>query len=102
MAVLCYSAAQEPAQSRREFTIDGEDSSSPRSVSTCQQDDLVKITFKRGRAAASRSMIPDREARAGQDVVFEFRADQPGTLRFYCNLTADDRCRKMEGELIVR
>ena len=43
-----------------------------------------------------------KRAAAGQTVVFEFRADQVGTHRFYCNLTADDRCRKMEGELIVR
>jgi len=35
-------------------------------------------------------------------VVFEFRADQVGTHRFYCNLTIDDRCKRMEGELVVR
>jgi hypothetical protein len=35
-------------------------------------------------------------------VVFEFRADQAGTHRFYCNLSQDDRCRRMEGQLVVK
>ena len=43
-----------------------------------------------------------KRAAAGQTVVFEFRADEAGRFRYYCNLTQDDRCRKMQGELVVR
>jgi hypothetical protein len=34
-------------------------------------------------------------------VTFEFRADQPGTFHFYCNLKQDERCKEMQGELVV-
>ena len=37
----------------------------------------------------------------GKPIVFEFRADQPGRFPIYCNLSADERCKKMVGELIV-
>ena len=29
--------------------------------------------------------------------MFQFRADQTGTSRFYCNLSQDDRCQPDEG-----
>jgi hypothetical protein len=35
-------------------------------------------------------------------VTFEFRADQTGTFEFYCNLSHDERCRNMKGQLVVR
>ena len=37
----------------------------------------------------------------GRPIVFEFRADQPGRFPIYCNLTADERCKEMVGELVV-
>ena len=37
----------------------------------------------------------------GKRVVFEFRADQPGRFPIYCNLTIDEKCREMSGELVV-
>ncbi len=43
-----------------------------------------------------------KRAGTGQSVVFEFRADEPGRFTFYCNLTQDDRCKQMKGELVVR
>jgi len=43
----------------------------------------------------SKRATPDRP------VVFEFRADQPGTFVFYCNLTLDGRCRDKRGTLVV-
>ena len=43
-----------------------------------------------------------KRATPGNPVVFEFRADQAGTFPYYCNLTAEDGCRKMRGELVVR
>ena len=38
----------------------------------------------------------------GEAVTIEFRADQVGTHPFYCSLTAEEGCRRMRGELIVR
>lgn len=35
-------------------------------------------------------------------VSLEFLADKAGTFIYFCNLTADERCREMRGELIVR
>jgi heme/copper-type cytochrome/quinol oxidase subunit 2 len=70
-----------------------------------QKDDLVKITFTAADIAHSFTLDSYRIAKragAGQTVVFEFRADQTGTFPFYCNLTQDDKCRQMKGELVVR
>jgi heme/copper-type cytochrome/quinol oxidase subunit 2 len=89
----------------REFSINGDHFAfSPVRIEV-QKDDLVKITFNARDIAHSFTIDQYRIAKraaAGQSVTFEFRADQVGTYRFYCNLTADDRCRKMEGELVVR
>jgi plastocyanin len=70
-----------------------------------QKDDLVKITFHAQAIAHSFTVDADRIAKraaAGQTDVFEFRADQAGTFPFYCNLTQDDKCRQMKGEIVVR
>ena len=89
----------------REFTISGDHFAfSPVRIEV-QKDDLVKITFTAKDIPHSFTIDQYRIAKraaAGQTVVFEFRADQPGTYRFYCNLTTDERCKRMEGELIVR
>ena len=42
-----------------------------------------------------------KRAAIGQTITFEFRADRVGTFRIYCNLTTDDRCKRMKGELVV-
>ena len=42
-----------------------------------------------------------KRAAPGRPVTFEFRADRTGTFPFYCNLTIDDGCREMRGELVV-
>ncbi len=71
-----------------------------------QKDDLVQIKFT---AEGHRAQLHDRcpyriskRAGAGQSIVFEFRADEAGRFPFYCNLTQDDRCKQMKGELVVR
>jgi heme/copper-type cytochrome/quinol oxidase subunit 2 len=89
----------------REFTINGDHFAFAPLRIEVQKDDLVKITFNAKDIAHSFTIDQYRIAKragAGQTVVFEFRADQVGTHRFYCNLTSDDRCRKMEGQLVVR
>jgi heme/copper-type cytochrome/quinol oxidase subunit 2 len=69
-----------------------------------QQDDLVRVTFSTDDIAHSFTVDKYRIAKRvepGKPIVFEFRADQPGKFPIYCNLTADDGCRKMIGELVV-
>jgi cytochrome c oxidase subunit 2 len=69
-----------------------------------QQDDLVRITFSTSDIPHSFTIDKYRIAKRvepGKPIVFEFRADQPGRFPIYCNLTADERCKEMVGELIV-
>jgi cytochrome c oxidase subunit 2 len=69
------------------------------------QDDLVKIELRTQDIAHSLTIDAYRIAKrvnAGQTVTFEFRADQPGTFPFYCNLQIEEGCRQMRGELVVR
>ncbi len=70
------------------------------------QDDIVKVTFETQDIPHSFTVDePYRIAKRtapGQSVVFEFRADQAGSFPFYCNLTIDDGCKGMKGELVVR
>ncbi len=99
------------AQTRRDFTVTsrryayevaGSDSPEIRVM----QNDLVHITFSTDDIPHSFTIEEApyrimRRAEPGKPVVFSFRADQPGRFRFYCNLTADERCREMTGTLVV-
>ena len=60
-----------------------------------------------GRSAIAHSFTIDayriaKRVSPGHPVVFEFRADKPGTFPIYCNLQIDEGCRQMKGELIVK
>ena len=69
------------------------------------QDDVVKIELRTEDIAHSLTIDAYRIAKRvnpGQPITFEFRADQPGTFLFYCNLQIDDGCRQMHGELVVK
>jgi heme/copper-type cytochrome/quinol oxidase subunit 2 len=88
-----------------ELNIDGDHYSFAPARIEVQKDDLVKVTFHAKDIAHSFTVDAYRIAKraaAGQTVVFEFRADQTGTFPFYCNLTQDDRCRQMKGEIVVK
>ena len=70
-----------------------------------QQDDLVRVTLSTTDIPHSFTVDKYRIAKRvepGKATVFEFRADQPGRFPIYCNLTADERCKEMVGELVVR
>ncbi len=102
--VSAFSGKPTPQSTTREFTITGDQFAFKPVRIEVQKDDLVKITFSAKDIAHSFTIDQYRIAKragAGQSVVFEFRADQVGTHRFYCNLTTDERCKRMEGELIV-
>ena len=71
-----------------------------------QEGDLVKVTLETEDIPHSFTVDDPyriaKRATPGRPVVFEFRADQAGSFPFYCNLTAEDGCRNMRGELVVR
>ena len=105
--VLCvpFVFAQEPSQNRREFTIVARDHTFTPNKLEVSQDDLVKITLRSEDRPTSFAIDAYRivkRAQGGTSITFEFRADQPGTFTFYCNLTTDPGCTDMKGTLVVR
>jgi heme/copper-type cytochrome/quinol oxidase subunit 2 len=101
----CALAAEQGAQ--RAFTVHAKKYAFEPQRIEVQQDDLVKITLISDDIAHSFTIDDDgyriaRRVGDRQTSVFEFRADHPGTFPFYCNLTADERCKEMRGELVVR
>jgi heme/copper-type cytochrome/quinol oxidase subunit 2 len=102
---LTHAFAQEPAQNRREFTIVAKDHVFTPNRLDVSQDDLVKITLRSEERPTSFAIDAYRivkRAAGGTAITFEFRADQPGTFTFYCNLTTDPGCKEMTGTLTVR
>ena len=88
-----------------EVSVDGDHFAFSPARIEVQKDDLVKITFRAHDIAHSFTVDAYRIAKraaAGQSVVFEFRADETGSFPFYCNLSIDEKCRQMKGEIIVR
>jgi heme/copper-type cytochrome/quinol oxidase subunit 2 len=70
-----------------------------------RQDEIVRITFRAVDIPHTLTIDEYRIAKRaaiGQTIVFEFRADRVGTFPIYCTQTADERCRRMKGELVVR
>ena len=103
-AVVLASPAPPTAQNTvREFSIRGENFAFTPSRIEVQKDDIVKITFTAVDMAHSFTIDEYRIAKraaAGQTVTFEFRAT--GSAKFYCNLTLDERCKGMHGEIVVK
>jgi heme/copper-type cytochrome/quinol oxidase subunit 2 len=89
----------------REFSVNGNHYAFAPAAITVNRNDLVKITFTAADMPHSFTLDDYRivkRAGAGQTVTFEFRADRSGRFPFYCNLSADDKCKDMKGTLIVR
>jgi plastocyanin len=103
-AVVLSSPAVEAQGTVREFVVRGNEFAFSPSRLEVQKDDIVKITFTAVDMPHSFTMDGAyriaKRASAGQTVTFEFRAT--GSERFYCNLTTDERCKEMHGELVVR
>ena len=98
-------AGQDQAPNRREFTIVARDFHYSPARIEVMQDDLVKLTIQSEDIAYSFAIDEYRIIRrvpAGGTTTFEFRADRPGTFRFYSNLTTDRAHAEMQGQLIVR
>jgi heme/copper-type cytochrome/quinol oxidase subunit 2 len=93
------------AERPREFAVVGRDFAYAPARIEVRQNEAVRITFTASDIAHGFAIDEYRIAKraaAGQTIVLEFRADRPGRFRIYCNLTADDRCRQMVGELLVQ
>jgi heme/copper-type cytochrome/quinol oxidase subunit 2 len=103
--VLASPEAQEQAPNRRTFEIVGREHRFTPDRLEVSQDDLVRITLRsEGQTytfAIDAYRVVKRAAK-GQAITFEFRADQPGSFEFYCNLTSDPGCRDMKGTLVVK
>ena len=105
LALIGAFPTQEQAPNRREFTIVAQGSAFTPDRIEVSQDDIVKITFRsedRPHSFAIDAYRIVKRAATGQSVTFEFRADQPGSFPYYCNLTTDERCRDMRGTLVVK
>jgi heme/copper-type cytochrome/quinol oxidase subunit 2 len=95
-------AARAPQE--HECTVTANDFAFSPSRLEVRQGEIVQITFHA--VDIPHTFIIDeyriaKRAAIGQTISFEFRADRAGTFRIYCNLTTDDRCRRMKGELVV-
>jgi heme/copper-type cytochrome/quinol oxidase subunit 2 len=105
-AVVCLVAAVAQDQgATREFRVVGSHNAFQPASLEVHRNDLVKINFTSEDIAHSFTVDGYRiskRAGVGQSVTFEFRADQPGTFTYYCNLSQDDGCRNMKGQLVVR
>ena len=99
------SLEQDTAQVREVRVVARRYSYSPPRIEV-QEGDLVKVTLESEDIPHSFNVDDPyriaKRATPGSPVVFEFRADQAGSFPYYCNLTAEDGCRKMRGELVVR
>lgn len=99
------------AQARRDFDVVAKRytfkvSGSDTGEIHVSQNDLVHVTLSTEDIPHSFTIdeAPYRimkRAEPGKSVSFDFRADSPGRFRFYCNLTADDKCKEMRGTLVV-
>jgi cytochrome c oxidase subunit 2 len=108
VVLLVAAAASVPAHAQgasRDFTVVGNKYAFEPSTIAVDRNDVVKITFSASDIAHSFTIDSYRiskRAGAGQSVTFEFRADQPGTFEYYCNLTQDEKCKGMKGRWVVR
>ncbi len=96
---------QEPRRAPVELTVTAKKYSFSPARIDVQQDDIVKITLQTEDIPHSftidRPYLIAKRAAAGQPATFEFHADKAGTFTYYCNLTTDDGCKQMKGELVV-
>ena len=102
---LAQTRAAPRSDARAEFTIVAEDYAFHPARIVVHADDAVRITFiakDRPYTFAIDEYRISRRAVPGVKTVIEFCADQVGTFVYYCNLTDDERCGSMRGELVVQ
>jgi heme/copper-type cytochrome/quinol oxidase subunit 2 len=95
---------QDQPPNRHEFSLVAHDFQFSPDRIEVSQDDLVKVTIRSDDVAYSFTIDEYRILRrvpAGGSTTFEFRADRPGTFRFYSNLTGEAGHSRMQGQLVV-
>ncbi len=100
----CGLLVQAQEARERKFTVSAHKYAFTPARLDVRQDDLVRVSFSTDDIPHSFTIDKYRIAKRvepGRPIVFEFRADQPGRFPIYCNLTSDDGCKKMVGELVV-
>ena len=98
-------SAQDQAPNRHELSLVARDFRWTPNRIEMSQNDLVRLTIRSEDIAYSFAIDEYRIVRrvpAGGTTSFEFRADRPGTFRFYSNLTSDRAHSEMQGQLIVQ
>jgi heme/copper-type cytochrome/quinol oxidase subunit 2 len=104
-ALLAQDAPQDSGATVRTITLTARKYAFSQARIEVNQDDVVTITLKAEDIPHSFTVDAYRiakKATPGKPVTFQFRASRAGTFPFYCNLTIDDGCRKMRGELVVK
>jgi heme/copper-type cytochrome/quinol oxidase subunit 2 len=99
------SQGQESAPARREITIQARRCTFSPDRIEVNQDDLLKLTLVAEDIPHSFTIDAYRIAKRatpGRPVIFEFRADRPGSFTYYRNLSEDAACDQMQGELVVK
>jgi heme/copper-type cytochrome/quinol oxidase subunit 2 len=97
-------SAQDQAPNRHEVSLVARDFRWTPNRIALGQDDLVRLTIRSEDITYSFAIDEYRIVRrvpAGGTTTFEFRADRPGTFRFYSNLTSDGAHAEMQGQLVV-
>ena len=97
-------SAQDQTPNRREIKVTAREHTFTPNRIEVVQDDLVRINLTSEDRSYSFAVDAYRILKrvgAGRTITFDFRADQPGTFTFYCNLTSDPACRDMKGTLVV-
>ncbi len=95
-------AFQDPV--RHDVTVRGQDYTFTPARIDAATGDIIRITLVAEDVPCSFAIDAYRiskRATPGRPVTFEFRADRSGTFPFYCDLTTDEHCRTMRGELVV-
>ena len=103
-AFLRVASSQEQAPNRPEFTLIAHDFRYSPDRIEVTQDDLVKLTIESEDNTYSFAIDEYRIVRrvpARGTTTFQFRADKPGTFRFYSNLTSEGGHADMQGQLVV-
>jgi heme/copper-type cytochrome/quinol oxidase subunit 2 len=102
--VLCGSRVSPQQTPHHEFVVHARRYAFEPARLEVHQGDLVRITLRT--EDIPHSFVVDalriaKKATADRSVTFELLADRAGVYPYYCNLTLEDGCRNMTGQLVV-
>ena len=102
--VLCGSRVSPQQTPHHEFVVHARRYAFEPTRLEVHQGDLVRITLRT--EDIPHSFVVDalriaKKATADRSVTFELLADRAGVYPYYCNLTLENGCRNMTGQLVV-